>query len=134
MTTKKIIGYCILLMSLGMSASYAAEDTIIDTVINPLFNALKNGDLKSIETYIDEPLYSEVKAQLQNNQEYPEYLRQYYSESYVEVINIVDRAKEHKNVYVDLHFSSKDKQTLELQLHKTASGDWKVTKQSIVDE
>jgi hypothetical protein len=121
-------------MSLGMSVSYAAENTIINDVINPLFNALKNGDVKSVEAYIGDPLYSEVKVQLQNNQEYPEFLRQYYLESYVEIIKIVDHTNEQKNVYVDLHFSSNDKQTLELQLHKTASGDWKVTQQSIVGE
>lgn len=133
MITKKIIGCCILLISLGMSALFSAENSIIETAVTPFFNALKNGDVVAVERYIADPLYSEIKPRL-NAEGYPAFLRQYYSDSYIEVSNVYDISKDQKNVCLDLYFSSNEKQSIELQLHKSAAGDWKITKQTEISE
>lgn len=120
-------------MSLGISVSYSAENSIIETAVTPFFNALKNGDVAAVEKYIADPLYSQIKTRL-NTQEYPAFLRQYYSDSYIEVSNVYDISNDQKNVCLDLYFSSNEKQSIELQLHKSAEGDWKITKQTEITE
>ena len=134
MITKKLINCFILIISLCATISYSAENTIVETTIMPFYDALKNGDVVAVEAYIGDPLYSQVKVLLQDNQEYPDYLRQYYSNSYIEVTNVSDQSADYKNVYLDLYLSSSEKQSIELQLHKTTTGDWKVTKQTVIEE
>ena len=129
MITKKILGCCILLMSLGISASFSAEDSTIESTVVSFFNALKNGDVVAVEKYIADPLYSEIKPRL-NSDGYPAFLQQYYSNSYIDILNIHEVSNDQKNVILDLYFSSNEKQSIELQVHKSTEGDWKITKQS----
>ena len=132
MVTKKLFGGFLLLLCITIS--YAAENSITETTIVPFFNALKNGDDAAIETYIDDPLHSQVKTLLQNNQEYPEFLRQYYLNSYMEIVNIKDLANDHKSVFVQIHFSPNEKQVIELQLYESDTGIWKITNQTVISE
>jgi len=134
MIIKKVISSCVLMMSLVASTAFTVELTIVDTTISPFFDALKNGDVNSIEAYIDDPLYSEIKVLLHNNQGYPDFLRQRYANSYLEIINIVTASDDHKIVYIDIHFSPTGKQSLELQLNKAASGTWKITEQAEISQ
>jgi len=134
MLIKKNIYYCLLLVSLCTPSVFSAESVIIETIIDPFFLALQNGDVKAIETFIADPLHSQVKVLLQDNQEYPAFLRNYYSNSHIEVLNVYDHSADQINVYLELYLSTNEKQMLEIQLHKSAAGDWKITKQGIISE
>ena len=46
--------------------------------LNPYFKALKNGDVSSIKLYISEEMYKRYKVLLENNKDYPGFLRNYY--------------------------------------------------------
>ena len=129
MRIKKIICHFLLLISLSVPSVFSADREIIETVVNPFFRALQNGDVETVGSLIADPLYSQVKVLLNDNKEYPDFLRNYYLDSHIEIINIYDYPPEHKKVYLELYLSD-EKQLIELQLHKSASGDWKVTKQS----
>lgn len=49
-----------------------------EKLLRPFFNALKSGNIRLIKKYLSEEAFSSYKRLLENNQEYPEYLRKYY--------------------------------------------------------
>ena len=59
-----------------LSNSFYLE--IQDSVIYPFFNALKDGDINAIKRYISSDMYSEYYRLLEQNRDYPEFLRNYY--------------------------------------------------------
>ncbi len=130
---KKIIlcGFVIIGI-LHVTAVLPAEDPIIDNTITPFFEALKNGDVKTIETYIDEPLYSQIKVLLTKNQKYPEYLRKYYTDTYVDVTGIKDLTDKKKDVNVEIHFPDNYIEAIILHLSQVSTGEWKITEQTVI--
>ncbi len=132
MIIKKLVGCCIFLLLYVPVLSFA-EDPVIEATITPFFNALKSGDVGIVKQHIADPLYSEIEVRL-NAQEYPEFLRKYYSDSYIDIISINDHSNNIKTVVIDLYYSSNEKQSIELELHKLAVGGWKITKQTEISE
>ena len=53
------------------------EDVINETVF-PFLEALKNGDVSLIKQYIAGDMYESRRILLEQNKEYPEFLRKYY--------------------------------------------------------
>jgi hypothetical protein len=51
---------------------------IINEIVFPFFTALKNGDVSSIKQYIAGDMYESRRILLEQNTEYPEFLRKYY--------------------------------------------------------
>ncbi len=133
MLAKKIIAYCFILMLLSNTSLHSAENSVIESCITPFFSALKNGDVVTVEQYIADPLYSELKSRL-NAETYPDFLRKYYSNSSIKIININHISDDQKSVKLDLNFSSSEKQSLELILQRAADGKWKITNQSEIRE
>ena len=133
MYLKKIIIYVFLSICLSVSTLQSAETPVVESCISPFFNALRNGDVATVKQYIADPLYSEIESRL-NAAAYPDFLRKYYSNSSIEVININHITDDQKSVKLDLYFSSNEKQSLELKLQKSADGDWKITNQSEIRE
>ena len=68
--------------------------------MNPCFEALKNGDVSSIKLCMSEGMYKRYKVLLENNKDYPEFLRNYYRgvdfwvESMIESGNLTNKIKE----------------------------------------
>ena len=120
-------------MSLSTTGLHSAENSVIESCVTPFFSALKNGDVATVEQYIADPLYSELKSRL-NVESYPDFLRRYYLNSSIEIIDINNISDDQKNVSLNLHFSSNEKQSLELQLQKSEAGDWKITNQTEIRE
>ena len=54
---------------------------IQDAVVLPFFEALKNGDVNEIKQYLSTRMYNEYKTLLEQNKEYPEFLRNYYRDA-----------------------------------------------------
>lgn len=65
---------------------------IQDNVVLPFFAALRNGDVNAIKRYISSDMYSTYKRLLEDNKEYPKFLRDYYRDAkfHVERTNKVD--------------------------------------------
>lgn len=59
---------------------------IQDTVILPYLNALKNGEVNEIKKYISAAMYNEYKTLLEQNKEYPKFLRNYYKNAKFSVV------------------------------------------------
>ncbi len=130
---KKAILYIFVLISvLHTAVILSAEDPIIDHTITPFFEALKNGDVETIETYIDEPLYSQIKVLLTKNQKYPEYLREYYTDTYIDVTGVKDLTDKKKDVNVEIHFPDNYIEAIILHLSQVSTGEWKITEQTVI--
>ena len=59
---------------------------IQDAVILPYFQALKNGAVNEIKKYLSTAMYNEYKSLLEQNKEYPAFLRNYYDNATFSVV------------------------------------------------
>lgn len=71
----------------GSAGSLQLE--IQDTVVYPFFMALKNGNVESFKTFFSVDMYNENKRLLEENTEYPEFLRSYYQGTDISVLKAV---------------------------------------------
>ena len=69
-----------------------------DTFI-PLFRALKNGDVDAIKEYISDDMYEKNKILLEQNKEYPNFLRNFYRDALFQVRKVV---KSGEIIFVDV--------------------------------
>ena len=91
---KSHIFFSFLIITISCSLLHAGElpvsddlyDDIMSEVVLPFLSALKDGDVDSIKRYIAGDMYESKKVLLEQNKEYPEFLRNYYRgvEFYVE--------------------------------------------------
>ncbi len=58
--------------------SDSLHSEIQDGAILPFFTALKNGDINAIKRYVSSEMYMKYKRLLEDNKEYPKFLRDYY--------------------------------------------------------
>ncbi len=99
-----------------------------DTFV-PLFRAFKNGDIDAIKEYISDDMYEKNKVLLEQNKEYPNFLRNFYSDAIFQVRKVV---KSEEMVFVDVRvrFPSGYQSVTKVQLKegKNKAGDtiWKV--------
>jgi len=57
-------------------------------VFAPLFKALKEGDVSTIEGLLDADLFRQYRVLLEQNEDYPQYLRDYYRGATFEIQGI----------------------------------------------
>ena len=92
-------------------------EVVISDIVLPFLDALKNGDLDSIKHYIAGDIYENKRVLLEKNEEYSEFLKNYYHgvEFYIE------KAVESGNyivVHVLIEFSNGDEGNARLYLGK----------------
>lgn len=61
-----------------ISRSDSLYREIQDGAVLPFFMALKNGDINGIKRHISPEMYTKYKRLLEDNKEYPQFLRDYY--------------------------------------------------------
>ncbi|SOH03033.1 hypothetical protein KSMBR1_0519 [Candidatus Kuenenia stuttgartiensis] len=99
-----------------------------DTFV-PLFRAFKNGDVDAIKEYISDDVYEKNKVLLEQNKEYPNFLRNFYRDAIFQVRKIV---KSEEMVFVDTRVRFPDGYQgvtkVQLKEGKSKTGDtiWKV--------
>lgn len=59
---------------------------IQEAVILPYFEALKNGDVNKLKRYLSAAMVNEYKTLLEQNKEYPQFLRDYYENATFSVV------------------------------------------------
>jgi len=67
------------------SLAFSMENAPADTVLN-YFQACENGDVNTIRSLIVDRFYQRRRVLLEDNEEYPEFLRSYYSGMRIEII------------------------------------------------
>ena len=108
---------CNLLHAANLPLSDERSKHVINDVVLPFLDALKNGDVDLIKHYIAGEIYENKRVLLENNEEYPEFLRSYYQdvEFYIEkVVESVDYIE----VHVVIEFSNGDEINAKLCLIK----------------
>jgi hypothetical protein len=109
--------------------SLHAETTkAIDSVIAGYFGALKNGDVDAIKYYIAGDFYEKKKALLENNQNYPEFLKKIYQESEVRVLNSTQTG-DNAVVEVGIYGPDSSISVTKMRLKKDSSDTWKIVEE-----
>jgi hypothetical protein len=93
------------------------------------FDALKTGNVSVLDSLIGGDLSIQLKPLLQDNQDYPEYLRQHYAQTNFSL----DHISEKMGVvvaHVTVDFPGGPTQTWTLNLTKGNAGVWHIIKQT----
>lgn len=96
---------------------------------NRLFRALKAGDVNTIKKYISNDMYERYKVLLEQNEEYPNFLRDFYRDAKFRVNGIV---KDEGTIFVDIMIDFPDgnqsitRMNLKEGKSKTGNNIWKV--------
>jgi hypothetical protein len=85
---KKGLGFFLMAIVLTANAVQAQEIALADPqvmniqeqVLMPFFNALKSGNIEIIKKHISPELYARYRVLLDENRQYPQFLRDYYKD------------------------------------------------------
>lgn len=92
---------------------------ITNTVLS-YFTALKDGDINTIKVYISLDIYKKNKALLEQNEKYPEFLRNYYQGAEFEVAK-VEKIDDNIIVTVVIKLAKNSLSVISLRLVKESS-------------
>ncbi len=97
------------------------------TTFSPLFRALKRGDVDTIKKYISEEMYNEYKVLLEENKDYPNFLRNFYRGAKFRRDKIV---QVNNNIVANIvvKYKNGDSNLTKLQLKKGKDQVWKIEK------
>ena len=90
-------------------------------VIMPWFRALKDGNINKIRHHISSDLYNKNRTLLEQNKDYPEFLRNFYSNTNIEIEKTIEIAGD-ITVYVTIQFPNGHRSCTELGLSKYGEG------------
>ena len=109
-----------------ISPADAEQNGPADTVLQ-FFDASRNGDVAQMRELVSGSYYYRRKAVLENNDQYPAFLRDHFhgSTTNIEESNI-DRKNQIAAVTVITHFPNQSINTSRLVLKKDSSGSWKI--------
>ena len=87
MNIKKIFTTSCLLVLIGCgNVVFSMENTPSETVTN-YFQACKNGDVSTIKSLIADRFYERRKVLIEQNEQYPDFLRSRYSEMQIQIVS-----------------------------------------------
>jgi hypothetical protein len=89
--------------------------------VKAYFEAMKNGDIQTMKSYMGGKLYQRRKDLLEKNQKYPEFLIDFYEGTELEVLDVQDEI-----VHIGIQYPNGSKKQHKLVLQKDPAGQWKV--------
>ena len=90
-------------------------DEIIRETVVPFFDALKHGDVKSIKKLVAGDMYEDKRVLLEQNKDYPDFLRKYYQGVEFIVKNIASSG-DHIVIDIGIKYPSGDEINAQLYL------------------
>lgn len=133
MLLTKFLQKLAILIALTFSSYVYADSVIVGGTVTPFFDALRQGNVIAVESYLEDPLLADVKVLLRDNKGYPDFLREYYRGTTVVVTNIESSSESAiAIVNVDIYFPAGHVESLQLDLIKATVGGWKIQQQSTV--
>lgn len=115
--TAAVMMLCSLSYANNLPLNNERYEIVINDVVLPFLGALKNGDVDLIKHYIAGDIYEINRALLENNEEYPEFLRSYYHDVEFYVEKVMESA-DYIEVHVVIEFSNGDEINAKLCLIK----------------
>ncbi len=133
MFLKKLFQKLAILIALAASSYAHADSAIVGGTVTPFFDALRNGNVVVVESYLADPLLANVKVMLRDNKGYPDFLREYYLDTTL-VVTSIESSYESANaiVYVDIYFPAGYVESLKLDLIRDVGNSWKIYQQDTV--
>ena len=93
---------CNILNAQEISRSDPLYRNVKSKLFVPLFRALKTGNVDAIKKYISEDMHEKNKILLEQNEEYPNFLRNFYRGALFQVKKVI---KSEEIIYVDVMVS-----------------------------
>lgn len=144
---KRMLFYTLLLFFLPHNPVMSQEKNITPVMLEeigsktlrPFFNALKTGNVELIKRYISGKMYEDSQVLLNENQQYPEFLREQYKDA---VFSVERGVSTEKGFIVDvsIEFPGGGKRVSQFVLHEqgqesqsrqqtVGGGRWRITEQ-----
>lgn len=107
----------------------ASEMRELRTSLNTLFQAMKNGDVATIQQYCSGQMSSEYKTLFEQNQDYPAFLRNFYKGATFSIANVtpIPDGDVVVDVEIELGGGSKSVTRLNAKRFDGSPAKWKVT-------
>ena len=93
--------------------------------VSSFFNDLMNGDLNGIKQYISKEYYHKNRTLLDDNKEYPNFLKEYYQGAKMNLLNIY-MAGDNIMVDIEILFPNQTKGVYVIHLRQEDNISWKV--------
>ena len=101
-----------------------------DTLI-VYFKALKNGDVETIKKCIAGDYYKKYKVLLEENQSYPEFLRNFYQGAEFDIVNTTKGNNDDVIVQVQTYFADGSTAHNKLRLKNFNKDGWKIVEEIV---
>lgn len=112
---------------IGANSINAAEPVNLGDTVIQYFEASKNGDSETIKKLIGGSFYNQRKVLLEENKDYPDFLRNYYRGAEFQLGDtIMKKGGTVGVVNIRIQFPNGNVDQAKLLLMKDASGTWKV--------
>lgn len=116
-----------------LPAQVVVTNSVIEEItitFTSLFDALRNGDVKTIKSYLSAEEYAQHKVLFEQNKEYPAFLRNFYRGATLRVgqIDSVLSARDDVIAEFIVDFPGGDTTVTRMRLHRDKSGVWKIRK------
>jgi hypothetical protein len=109
----------------GPTLAQKSVDQIVDNIVRPYLAALKNGDVKTLKTLMAKDLYEERKALIEQNTEYPNFLRRIYQDA---DFSVSSANAEANDILVDVVIKHSDGRENQIKLYViNENNDWKIS-------
>lgn len=107
---------------------------IVNNIVRPYFAALKKGDIKTLKALMAKDMYEERKVLLEQNKEYPDFLRRIYQDANFTVLSAYEKGN-YILVNAEITYSDGRKTQSTLYLinennrlkNQTSYGNWKIS-------
>lgn len=119
----------IILFSFYIVANIKAQAGDAEMSVETYFDYLKNGDTEGILNILTDPLLSERRTLLENNTDYPEFLRKTYEGANLEIRNVERVDKDIRMVEVEIHLGSDGSSLKTKFLVKKVNDSWKISEE-----
>jgi hypothetical protein len=106
---------------LMMSSPEYLELVQTNEAFQPLFSAMKNGEVEKIKNYISGEMFERNRVLLEQNREYPDFLREFYDGAQFKVVEAV-RNGDIVLANIRVIFQDGYESEIRLQLHRDRSG------------
>ena len=104
---------------------YATEP---QELVEAYFEAMKNGDVQTMKSYMGGRLYQRRKVLIEKNKKYPEFLIDFYKGAELEEVKVQGEI-----VHIKIQFPDRSKKQHNLVLQRDSYGEWKIVDELTFD-
>lgn len=105
------------------------QEIVVSDKVYSFLEALKKGDVNSLEALIGGDLSRNTMNLLRNNKRYPEFLRDTYADTNMEMVELTVFDQFSADALIQITYSSSESRFFLLKLRMTNDGLWKIVDQ-----